>query len=51
MPGNTAFIVKLDWAFWVLLAVLIVGLILWKFVGSEGLSRVLQGSLQDSLRR
>ena len=47
----TNFLVKLDWGFWVLLAVLILGIILWKFVGSEGLSRVLQGSLQDTFRR
>lgn len=43
--------IQLGTAFWLLIAVAIVGLVLWYKLGSEGMSRVLSGGWQDAFGR
>ncbi len=40
--------IELGAAFWLLIAVLIGGLVLWLKLGSEGMSRVIRGGLRDT---
>jgi len=48
MPTNTTLLVRLDWGFWLLLGVVIIGLALWGFLGTERLSNIVGGSIRDS---
>jgi len=48
MATTTTINIQLGSAFWLLIAVLIGGLVLWSVVGSEGMSRVIRGGWQDT---
>ena len=51
MTTTTTVNIELGTAFWLLIAVLVAGLILWSRLGSEGMSRVLSCGLKDSFGR
>lgn len=48
---TTTINIQLDTAFWLLIAVLIGGLILWSKLGSEGMSRAIRGGMSDAFGR
>ena len=48
MATTTTVHIELGAAFWLLIAVLVCGLILWSKLGSEGMSRVLSGGVSDA---
>ena len=51
MTTTTTVHTELGTAFWLLVAVLIVGVILWSKLGSEGMSRVLNSGVRDAFGR
>ena len=48
MTTTTTVHIELGTAFWLLVAVLIGGVILWSKLGSEGMSRVLSSGVRDA---
>lgn len=51
MVTTTTVHIELGTAFWLLIALLIVGGVSWSLLGSEGMSRVIRGGLQDAFGR
>ena len=51
MATTTTVHIELGTAFWLLIAVLIIGLILWSKLGSEGMSQVIKDGVHDSFGR
>ncbi|MFC1918583.1 hypothetical protein ACFLWW_01220 [Chloroflexota bacterium] len=51
MTTTTTVNIELGTAFWLLIAVVISGLILYSKLGSEGMSKVLSGGLSDAFGR
>ena len=48
---TTTINIQLGTAFWLLIAVLIVGLVLWSVLGSERMATVIRGSVDDTFGR
>ena len=48
---TTTIHVDLGWAFWLLMAVLILGIILYSKLGSEKMNRAISGGISDALGR
>ena len=51
MTTTTTVHIELGTAFWLFMAVVIVALILWSKLGSEGMSRVLGNGVKDAFGR
>jgi len=51
MATTTTINIQLDSVFWLLIAVLIGGLIMWSLLGSDKLSRAIKGGFQDAFGR
>jgi len=51
MAKTTTINIQLGSAFWLLIAVLIAGGVLWSVLGSEGLSRAIRDGMRDSFGR
>ena len=51
MSTTTTVNIELGTAFWLLIAVLIGGLILWSKLGADGMSRVIKGGIQDTFSK
>ena len=47
MATTTTINIQLGAAFWLLIAVIIGGLVMWSLLGMEKMSRVINGGLQD----
>lgn len=43
--------IELGTAFWLLVAVLIAGLVLWSVLGSERMAEVIRGGVEDTFSR
>lgn len=51
MTTTTTVHIELGSAFWLLIAAIIGGLVLWSVLGSEKMSRIIQGGWQDAVGR
>ncbi len=51
MATTTSIHIQLGTAFWLLLFVLIVGIVMWTKLGSEKMSKVLSGGIRDAFNR
>ena len=51
MATTTTVHIELGSTFWLLIAAIIGGLVLWSMLGSEGLSWVVRGGFQDAFGR
>ena len=51
MTTTTSIHVQLGTAFWLMLFVLIVGIVMWVKLGSEKMSKVLSGGIRDAFNR
>jgi len=51
MATTTTINIQLGSAFWLLIALLIVGGVLWSLLGSERLSSTIRGGFQDTFGR
>jgi hypothetical protein len=51
MTTATSIHIQLGTAFWLMLFVLIVGIVLWAKLGSEKMSKVLGGGIRDVLNK
>jgi hypothetical protein len=51
MITTTTINIQLGTAFWLLIAVFVVGIMMWSKLGSEGMSRVLSSGVRDAFTR
>ena len=51
MTTTTSIHVQLGTAFWLMLLVLIIGIVMWAKLGSEKMSKVLSGGIRDAFGR
>jgi len=51
MTTTTSIHVQLGTAFWLMVFVLIMGIVMWAKLGSEKMSKVLSGGIRDAFNR